>query len=247
MAVRKYFTFNGESSKDYGIYLTGNNTFNGTTKRQSKTTVQGRNGDVIISDDSYENQDYPYTVGMFANTETELDEKIENFRSWLLSSYGYCRLEDDYHPNEYRMAQFAGDINLTITNLLHAEGNISFDCKPQRFLKSGEKAIEFTTSGSIENPTRFGSKPLITITGVGKVNIGLGHITISEGFTWDEITVDCEQCNCYGALGYNANKYVTVDWNTYSHYFPVLGAGHNDVYLGDGISKVVITPRWWTL
>lgn len=247
MAIRKYFTFNGESSKDFGVYLTGNNTYNGTTKRQSKQTVAGRNGDVIISEDSYENQDYPYTIGIFANTEAELDEKIEKFRSWLLSSYGYCRLEDDYHPNEYRMAQFAGDISLSITNLLHAEGEISFDCKPQRFLKSGEKTIEFTENGEIENPTRFGSSPLIQIWGTGTLSIGIGHIKIDDSYSEDSILVDCDRYNSYTVLGVNANKYVTVDFNYFDHYYPELGAGHSHVILGSGITKVAITPRWWTL
>ena len=48
MEVRKQFLFDGKSSLDFGCYITGSDTFNSASKTQSKISVPGRNGDVIV-------------------------------------------------------------------------------------------------------------------------------------------------------------------------------------------------------
>lgn len=246
MSIWKTFTFNGVNSKEYGIYLTGDSTFDGTSKTQSKVSVSGKNGDIIVSDDRYENQSYPLKIGFYGNTQSELHTKARNIRSWLLSSYGYCRLEDDYHSDEYRMAHFAGNISFTVTDLLHAEGLITFDCKPQHFLLSGEKSISYTNSGTIENPTLFNSQPLIHVYGYGTLQIGSGTIVLSEASKSNYFTIDCERWNTYdGDL--NANSLITVSSKGIAHDYPVLESGTNSVTIGSGITKVEIIPRWWTL
>lgn len=246
MPVWKTFTFNGVNSRTYGIFITGDGTFDGTSKSQSKTSVAGRNGDIIISDDRYENQDYPIQIGFYAKTTEELHKKARTIRSWLLSSYGYCRLEDDYHPDEYRMAHFAGNISLNVTDLVHAKGTITFDCQPQHFLKIGEDPITYTGSGAIMNPTLFDAQPLLHVYGYGQLKIGTGVITLSEASKNSYYTVDCERWNTYDGKT-NANSKITVTSKGIEHDYPILTSGSNTIELGQGISKVVITPRWWEL
>lgn len=97
--------------------MLGSDTFNSASKTQSKISVPGRNGDVIVSDNRYDNVSYSIKVGMYGTSKDDLHYKIRKLRSYLLSRKGYCRLEDDYHSDEYRMAQFADSINFDITKI----------------------------------------------------------------------------------------------------------------------------------
>ena len=58
---------------------------------------------------------------------------------WLLGSpMQYQRLEDDYHPDEYRMAIFTGPLDFD-TRFLNRSGEttLNFNCKPHRYIKAG--------------------------------------------------------------------------------------------------------------
>lgn len=248
MEVRKKFLFDGKSSLDFGCYITESDTFNSASKTQSKISVPGRNGDVIVSDNRYDNVPYSIKVGMYGSSENDLHYKIRELRSYLLSRKGYCRLEDDYHSDEYRMAQFADSIDFDITNLIVGEATLTFDAKPQHFLKSGETKLVFTANGKIENPTYFESNPLLRVYGQGKLEIGSGliKIKIPSSISSNYIDIDCETWNCTEESN-NMNAYVTVSKNGAEHYFPTLEEGTNQVVLGTGITKVEVIPRWWLL
>lgn len=248
MAIRKQFVFDGKSSLDFGCYLTGADTFNSASKTQSKISVAGKNGDIIVSDNRYDNVTYSIKVGMYGTSEEDLHYKLRKFRSFLLSRNGYCRLEDDYHSDEYRMVQFANSIDFDVTSLIVGETTLSFDAKPQHFLKEGETVYEFEKDGTIENPTYFESKPLIRVYGQGKIEVGTGEITIKIPSTVSSnyIDIDCETWNCTEDSN-NMNAYVTLSKNGNEHYFPSLAEGTNQIVIGDGITKIEITPRWWML
>jgi len=253
MAVkRKKFVFNGFDSETFGLYLTGTETFDSTSKRQTKYHIPGRNGDLIVSDDDYENVTYKLKVGLIGDDASQLKDithtlhsKVRQLRSVLLSSKGYCKLSDDYHPDEYRMAQFVGNISFDVTNYQHAEATLEFDCKPQHFLTVGLNKYDFTSNGILQNFTYFSSKPLIRIYGKGKVEVGDGIINIAEEGT-SYIDIDCESEDVYeGAT--NRNENVEISYQGISHLFPKLDPGKNVINLGDGITKIVIQPRYWML
>ena len=224
MEVRKQFLFDGKSSLDFGCYITGSDTFNSASKTQSKISVPGRNGDVIVSDNRYDNVSYSIKVGMYGTSEADLHYKIRKLRSYLLS------------------------INFDITNLIVGEATLTFDTKPQHFLKSGETKLVFTANGKIENPTYFESKPLLRVYGQGKLEIGSGliNIKIPSSISSNYIDIDCETWNCTEESK-NMNAYVTVSKNGTEHYFPTLEEGTNQVVLGTGVTKVEVVPRWWLL
>ena len=108
------------------------------------------------------------------------------------------------------------------------------------FLKSGEDPVEYTTTGGITNETRFEARPLIRVYGTGALGIGTETVTITENPGY--IDIDCEMMDAfYGAV--NCNSYITLS----SGKFPVLAPGYNGIEPGAGITKVIITPRWWIL
>lgn len=230
-----YFTFAGKNSRDFRVYISGFGTYNAPNRVYSSYEVPGRNGDLLVDEKRFENVDLTYPAFIFE----DMPANIEGLRNYLLSLTGYQRLEDTYHPNEYRMAVYMEGLEADVSQRHEASTfDLTFHCKPQRFLKDGERVRTLTANGSIQNPTRFESKPLIRVYGAGVLGIGSQSVTISQADVYTDI--DCEMMDCYKET-VNKNSLVTfTDYN-----FPTLKPGVNNISLGTGITKVEITPRWW--
>lgn len=133
-------TFNGKNSLEFSLYVSGDKTFNSPEKDYTKVSVPGRSGDLVISNNRYKNINVVYS-GIIIN---DYSNNVEKIRDWLLSPDGYCRLEDTYHPDEFRLACFSGPIDFDTLLLEAGSTSLSFDCKPQRFLKSAENVYDYT-------------------------------------------------------------------------------------------------------
>lgn len=233
--MRNYFVFNGINCSDFGVYISGQGTYNSPTRAYESISVPGRNGDILASEKRFENVDLEYP----AFISEDFDRNITGFREAMLASEGYCRLEDTYHPEEYRLAYFRGDIVPNVRTRNDAgEFTILFNCKPQRFLKLGEVEQEISSGGSIINPTLFNAKPLIKVTGYGQLTINSDTITIANTYTY--VYIDSEIMDCYYGTT-NANGAVTFTSND----FPELIPGENDITFDNTITGLEITPRWW--
>ena len=234
--MRQYLTFGGHDSRDYGVYISGQGTFNAPARAYEMQPVPGRNGDLIGNDKRMENVELTYPAFVYANFRTA----IMNWRNVLLSQNGYQRLIDTYHPEEYRLAAFIGPLEVEAERDNKAgQFELTFNCKPQRFLLSGDTVQTFTASGNIVNPTLFPAKPMIRIYGTGKVGVGGNAITVTYA-PGSYTDVDCEMMDAYyGAT--NCNRFIQIQNND----FPTLPAGTTGITLQSGVTKVEITPRWW--
>lgn len=231
-----FFTLDGVSSEKYGVILSGDGAYGAPARSVETVSVPGRNGDLIFDNGRYENITISYEAGI-ANA-----AGYDEFRAWLLSHMDYCRLEDTYHPNEYRMAVPTGGIAPSMeASLRLAKFTVSFNAKPQRFLKSGEMAATLTASGRIYNHTFYPAKPLIRVYGYGTLGVGDDTITIAS-HSLEYIDIDCDIEDSYCGAS-NANGYITLSGDNY----PALPPGRTGITMTGKISKVVITPRWWTL
>jgi phage-related protein len=235
-------TFNGIQSDSLGLRISGNGVFNAPPKNYSMVQIPGRNGDLIIDNDRFDNIDVTYPAIILP--EDYYNNKIA-IRQWLLSSKGYCRLEDSYNPDEYRLACYKNGVD--ITDLYFEAGGlqITFNCRPERFLKSGETVYTTTNSGvTITNQMPFASKPLIKVYGYGVVTIvnsttnNVYSFTVADQF--EDVSLDCDSLICYHGT-YNANSFVTID------AFPILEPGVNTITFPNTISRIDITPRWWRI
>lgn len=235
----KTFTFDGLSSASLGFYINGSGVFDAPEPDLEYLSIPGKDGDLIYNKKRFNNIEIEYSP-VFALS--GFKAKAKNLQAWLLSHRGYFRLEDDYQPNYFRMASVRSAIEVDEINWSGDGGSmdIVFDCKPQLFLKSGEEEEEYTADGTIDNPTLFTAKPLINVYGEGTVSIGSRSFTVLS-HSFDFITIDCDRQDCYSNSS-NANQYVQI-----GDYFPELPSGTTGIELGDGITKVVITPRWWTV
>ena len=149
----KTLTFDGSNSADYGVYLTGEAVFNAPERAVEMVSIPGRNGAFALDKGHFENIEVTYKAGIFADTQTDFAEAVSAFRNLLCSKVGYCRLSDDYNPNEFRMAVYKSGLEVSHEGLINGEFDIVFDCKPQRFLTSGEELVTIGAWGETKTAT----------------------------------------------------------------------------------------------
>lgn len=235
--MRNWLTFDGVSLKDFGVYINGNQTYNAPARDREIISVPGRNGDLVLDNGRYENAEVIYHAFIYR----DFPVNVEGLRNLLLSRTGYKRLEDTYHPEEFRLGIYSGDFKADVVEWLEAgEFDLTFNCKPQRFLKRGEDVATFdnASSGStILNETMQTAKPLLRVYGAGQFWINQTAMTITAANTYTDI--DCDLMDAYKGTA-NRNQYVTGN-------FPELVPGENTVTLNSGITRIEITPRWWVL
>ena len=229
--------FNNKSSADCRIQVAHPPGYAYPERDYTITHIPGRNGDIIQDNGCYKNVERTYEVSFDAPNE-DFATYANAVSAWLHSTTGYARLEDSYEPNYYRMATYQ-ESNI-FENLYNKAGTatIVFECKPQRFLKTGDNAITVQNSLTIMNPTGFEAYPLFKVTGTsGVLTVNGNSITFSS--IDDFVMLDCELQDAYKE---NINKNSTI-----SGTFPVLKPGSNTISWTGNISSVTMKPRWWTI
>jgi len=233
--------FNGVSSADYDIQVENPPGYDTPEKDYEIIHIPGRNGDLAIDDGSYKNVVRQYNIAV-GSTRKHYAMLANSISKWINSTSGYVRLEDSYEPDYYRLALYREGRSLSNIRGQAGRTVINFDCKPQRFLKSGDTSVTVVTSGQkLVNPTGFVALPTITVYGSGAAILGIGgyNITISEIDV--SLTINSDIQDVYKEA---VNKNDTV---TLTSGFPVLSSGENEISFTSGITSVVIVPKWWTL
>ena len=229
--------FNNKSSADCRIQVAHPPGYAYPERDYTITHIPGRNGDIIQDNGCYKNVERTYEVSFDAPNE-DFATYANAVSAWLHSTTGYARLEDSYEPNYYRMATYQ-ESNI-FENLYNQAGTatIVFECKPQRFLKTGDNIITIQNSLTIMNPTGFEAYPLFKVTGTsGVLTVNGNSITFS--YIDNFVMLDCELQDAYKE---NINKNSTI-----SGTFPVLKTGSNTISWTGDISSVTMKPRWWTI
>ena len=234
------FTYNSKSSKDFDIIVEKLPSLSRPQRQHDVYRVPGRSGDIVEQHNAYDNITITYEV-WFANNDIDYisaQKLAREISAWLYSSSGYCRLEDDFEPDIYRLAYFVGDLD--IENLLTAYGRakIPFICRPERYYKNGEYILE--NPSIIVNNTSFEAKPLIKIEGSGDVEFSIQGQTVQINDLVDYVYLDCDKQDCYRQSSENRNNLMIGD-------FPVLKVGENNITKSSGITTLSIKPNYWTL
>lgn len=174
------FIFDGENSRTYGVYVTDVEVFGAPVRNVEMISIPGRNGSFALDKGSYENIQVTYKCAMGCESQADFNTGISAFRNMLASRTGYKRLEDEINTSEYRMACFRGGISVPTLNKETATFDVVFDCKPQRYLKSGENEVSVASGGTISNPTLYDASPLLQVWGYGGININGEDINLAN-------------------------------------------------------------------
>lgn len=209
MAIKpgyKTFKFDNKSAGSYGVYITGSGVYNAPQRDVEMITIPGRNGTFTLDNGRFENIEVTYPAGLYAESQEEMAQMLSDFRNYLCSREGYVRLEDEYNPDEYRLAIYKSGLEVDPAKFQRAaEFNIVFDCKPQRFLASGEKPISVESGDTVTNPTQFGSSPLLEVEGYGEIDLGSSAVAIHNEPIGEVIV--------FGAADYKATSVKTITFD----------------------------------
>ena len=205
-------------------------------KKVDRYEVPGRNGDIIISQNAFENVRRRYQLEIHA---ADYDTAAAELMAWLYVPEGYQRLTDTFDTGVYRRAFVYEDTD--IDNMVNTDGRctIQFECDPRRFLLTGETVTTLTGSGTITNPTSFTSRPSIEVHGSGTGTITAGGNTITITGIVDGMVLDCDSQNAYKGTS-NYNSLITG-------VFPVIPGGSQTITITGGITSIKVTPNWWTI
>lgn len=228
--------WNGKSSDDVNVIVERFPEVIIPTRKQEKISIPGRSGDLIMSQDAFENYTQRYEIYVSAEA-PRLTTVSHTVAEWLMVK-GYNKLEDSYWLDTFRLACYTG--GTSINNILNRFGRatIEFDCKPQRFLKSGDIYVSLTNGEKLINPTPFTAKPLISMFGSGSGTLTINDKSITITNTTNAI-IDCEMMQVF-----RNNESVN---STASGEFPDLPEGESTISWTGGIIGIQIKPRWWTI
>ena len=231
--------FNGISSKTVGLEVEHPPKYSYPERNYEIVHVPGRNGDIFINQNSFSNGERKYDIS-FGKENGDYTKMIQKISAWLHSAPNYARLEDSYEPDYFQLAVYHE--GLEYENIFHQAGRatIVFDCKPQRFLKSGEYPITYTTNGLIKNPTLYPAKPYIKVYGSGSGTVRIGNIIVSLTSISSYVEIDCDIQDVFKGSD-NKNNTATMT------RFPEIPPGETNVSFTGGVTKIEIIPRWWTI
>lgn len=219
-------TFGDVSIKDFGVCISGEGLFNAPKKDVESIDIPGRNGALLIDNGRYQNIEVTYPAAFYKEGLYNFIANLSALRAALMSKKGYQRIEDSFHPDEFRMGALIGGLEVDPVKFnTAATFDMVFDCKPQRFLKSGEVAQEFTADGEILNPTFYESSPLLEVEGRGEIVINgypieinidpLGRTPLFNSVSGDSsVGADFDQ-----NVPYNTGDTIEVESSTYTVIF----------------------------
>lgn len=229
MGLNEFF-YNGKSTRDFGIYCSGADTYAAPMRKYTAIEIKGKNGLILEDEKAFSNAALEYKCIIMGDI-----DNYERFKAFMASQSGYKRLEDTFHPDEYREAILAESISPAIKGDYNvASFDIVFSAKPQRFLKEGERVVSINSSGVLMNNTLFDAKPMIRLLGSGTVTINSTSFTVTDVSGY--VDVDCEEMDVYkGSTNMN---------NKFTGSFPVLTSGLNTI---TSTVAIEIKPRWYTI
>ena len=231
------FYLDGVDATSAGIHLQKPIVFSEAVPNIEPKTIPGRNGALIFDTGSYKNRSG--AASCFCLQE-DVETAISSAGRFLMSKKGYRRLETSDDPDHYWMARVENSPQIAMRLRTLAPFEISFDCKPQRFVKSGENAVVFTANGSLSNQYGQIALPLITLYGNGTGTLTIGSCVVDVKRLDGVLYLDSDTQNAYNN---NGNQNMNINAPT----FPTLPDGETQIAFSGGIERVEIVPRWWEL
>lgn len=252
MGMHNAFYFDGESSLNHDVVLSGKEVLAAPEPDISEWEIPGRDGTVPRYNGRMKNVNIVYHGLLRFFKPWEMTRYAGDLKNWLLRSPGkYLRLEDTYDLDHYREAYIKTPPEFDASWRSIAKVDVTFSCKPYRYLKSGDDPIAGSAGSlALYNPTQHKALPQIMIALGGQFSGGDIKISTSAGYSETLSGVP----RSYAGLGVlidSENKTVSA-YFTGDHipsaelaWFPELAPGETMLTVtGSGLSQVTVTPRW---
>ena len=238
--MRNYIILNNQNSNEItGLLIQTLSPISQPKMRTNIEEIDGRDGD-IITKLGYSAYNKKITIGLYGDY--DVDDVIAYFTNNQNGKVTFSNEEDKYYNYEIleqidfeRLIRFK-----TATVTMHIQ--------PFKY-SNVENVKTFTitsqTSLNIRNNGNYISKPVITITGTGTINLSLNNeqlFVINLGDTSTQIALDINNMNAYNPTNDNyMNRSVTGNYDNFA-----LKVGTNTISWTGTISqiKIVNYSRW---
>ncbi len=237
--IRPYIIINGQSSMEVNGLLISS--LPPITKPQMRVTaeeIDGRDGD-IVTELGFSAYDKPVEIGLHG--EFDIDEVIDFFNQ--SGKVTFSNEPDKY----YNFVQYNA---IDFEKLIRFKtAKVDFHVQPFKFsLNESEKEFDFSsseTSGelSIRNNGNYPSRPQITLTGSGIINLSLNgaQVMVIDMSENPVITLDATEMNAYAPDTALMNRKVTGNYDNL-----VLKVGKNSISYTGTLTKIAVNnySRW---
>jgi predicted phage tail component-like protein len=238
--MRNYIILNGNNSNEItGLLIQSLPPISQPKIRTNIEEIDGRDGD-IITKLGYSAYNKEISIGLYGSY--NVDDVIAYFTN---NQSGNITFSNE--PNKYYNYEILDQIDFeklirfkTATITLHIQPfKYSTTDTPETFAITSQTSISITNSGN------YISKPLITLTGSGTINLSLNNeqlFVIDLGTTSTQITLDIANMNAYNpSTNAYMNRDVTGDYNNFA-----LSVGSNTISWTGTITQITISDysRW---
>lgn len=233
--MREYIILNGVSSQTIsGLLIQNLPPISKPKQRVNVEEIDGRDGD-IVTYLGYGAYDKQFKVGLYGSF--DIDEIISYFNSQ--GTVIFSNEEDKYY--NYQIIE-----QIDFDKLLRfKEATIKMHMQPFKYsAEDNQKVFDITdeTSIIIRNAGNIYSRPVITITGSGTINLSLNNnqlFTINMG-EYTSITIDTNNMNAYNGTTL-LNRNIIGSYDNFK-----LNVGKNTISWTGTITKIEIDnySRW---
>lgn len=234
--MRDYIILNGTSSQTIpGLLIQNLPPISKPRQRVEIEEIDGRDGD-IVTYLGYGAYDKEFKIGLFGSY--DVDEIISYFNSE--GTVIFSNEEDKYY--NYQIIE-----QIDFDKLLrYKEATVKMHVQPFKYSAEDNQKVfsvdSTTTSISIRNSGNIYSRPVLTITGSGSIDLYLNDIQLfvinMESYT--SITIDTNNMNAYNGSTL-LNRNVTGNYDNFK-----LNVGNNTISWSGAISQIEIDnySRW---
>lgn len=246
---KPWFSFNGVRNTDVGVLMVSQPVRQHPVMRVDKKTVNGRQGDLMYSQDSYGN------ITVKVDCVVPNDKDIPNAIKWLSGSGELVFFDSPlYAYDAYIITNFQR--SAVAKRLSGQKFSVTFTCLPFRHALKQPNITITTSEAKFNGVGDCDADPVVIVEGVSSVsnpailtiNGDEMHLVLRSG---TPLYIDCEAGTAFtkNADGSNAFAGKDVVISPTSDWFklkakPLFGSSVNTVSISNNITKVTIIPYW---
>jgi predicted phage tail component-like protein len=230
---REHFIFNDIHSKDLNIVVLEGPPSEINTEEYEEVKIEGRNGALIINNDTYPNLIKRFKVSILVEDSEEIYNIQECITDWLFNINNNKLIYDNKDKYYLVKKVITGDIFTNFDNL--GDFTIEFICEPFKYLL-GEYHIELENNSNIYYTGTVSGEPNIKIYGTGNIQLTINNETVQINNVNEYVELDSKLLLCL-------NKNKTSKTRDMIGHFPLLTRGSNAISWTGNVYKVEILPR----
>lgn len=230
----EYFVYKGIDSRDVvGLVVASLPAITKAKMRSRIDTIDGRDGSTV-TELGFEAYNKPVKIGLSRNYD------IDNIINWL---NGEGNIQFSNEPDKYYKVKVLDQIDFEKL-LKFKTATVNFYTQPFKYSVT-ERTKTISTTGlvntEIRNSGNYFSKPIITFTGTGTINISVNGeqaCVLNLGTTSESITLDTDKQEAYFGAELKNRKM--------QGQFPTFAVGKNVISWTGNLTQIEITnySRW---